>query len=88
MEITVEKRVERETIFANYSDAQLLRIGLPEEQIPMVKSIVSLEEFYAMKKSIPEDAYEGLEWLAHGFDYDEVIATLYEKETERIIRRP
>ena len=83
-EITVEKRVERETIFANYSDAQLLRIGLPEEQIPMVKSIVSLEEFYAMKKSIPEDAYEGLEWLAHGFDYDEVIATLYEKETEPV----
>ncbi len=83
-EITVEKTVEKETIFANYSDAQLLRIGLPEEQIPMVKSIGSLDEFYAMKKSLPEDAYEGLEWLAHGFDYDEVIATLYEKQTESV----
>ena len=83
-EITVEKTVEKETIFARYSDAQLLRMGLPEEQIPMVKSIESLDEFYAMKKSLPEDAYEGLEWLAHGFDYDEVVSTLYEKETEPV----
>ena len=83
-EVTVEKTVEKETIFAKYSDAQLLRMGLPEEQLPMVKSIESLDEFYAMKKSLPEDAYEGLEWLAHDFDYDEVVSTLYEKETEPV----
>lgn len=83
-EVTVEKTVEKETIFAKYSDAQLLRLGLPEEQLPMVKSLESLDEFYAMKKSLPEDAYEGLEWLAHDFDYDEVVSTLYEKETEQV----
>lgn len=83
-EVTVEKTVEKEAIFAKYSDAQLLRMGLPEEQIHMVKSIESLEELYAMKRSLPEDAYEGLEWLAHDFNYDEVIATLYEKETEPV----
>ena len=83
-EVTVEKTVEKETLFAKYSDAQLLRMGLPEEQLPMVKSIESLDEFYAMKMSLPEDAYEGLEWLAHDFDYDEVVSTLYEKETEPV----
>lgn len=83
-EVTVEKTVEKETIFAKYSDAQLLRMGLPEEQLPMVKSIETLDEFYAMKKSLPEDAYEGLEWLAHNFDYDEVVSTLYEKEAEPV----
>ena len=83
-EVTVEKTVEKETLFAKYSDAQLLRMGLPEEQLPMVKSIESLDEFYAMKKSLPEDAYEGLEWLAHDFDYDEVVSILYEKETEPV----
>ena len=83
-EVTVEKTVEKETLFAKYSDAQLLRMGLPEEQLPMVKSIESLDEFYAMKMSLPEDAYEGLEWLAHDFDYDEVVSILYEKETEPV----
>ena len=83
-EVAVEKQVEKETIFAAYTDDQLIRMGLPEEQIPMIKSIETMDEFYAMKKSIPEDAYEGLEWLAHGFDYDEVIETLYEDEAELV----
>ena len=83
-EVAVEKQIEKETIFAAYADDQLIRMGLPEEQIPMIKSIESMDEFYAMKKSIPEDAYEGLEWLAHGFDYDEVIETLYEDEAEQV----
>ena len=82
--VAVEKQVEKETIFAAYTDDQLIRMGLPEEQIPMIKSIETMDEFYAMKKSIPEDAYEGLEWLAHGFDYDEVIETLYEDEAEPV----
>lgn len=83
-EVAVEKQVEKETIFAAYTYDQLIRMGLPEEQIPMIKSIETMDEFYAMKKSIPEDAYEGLEWLAHGFDYDEVIETLYEDEAEPV----
>ena len=83
-EVAVEKQIEKETIFAAYTDDQLIRMGLPEEQIPMIKSLESMDEFYAMKKSIPEDAYEGLEWLAHGFDYDEVIDTLYEDEAEQV----
>lgn len=79
-EIAVEKQAETEAIFGAFSNEQLIRLGLPDEQIPMVKSIETLEEFYSLKKSIPEDAYEGLEWLAHGFDYDEVLETLYEEE--------
>lgn len=83
-EVAAPKQIEKETIFAVYTDEQLIRMGLPEEQIPMIKSIESIDEFYAMKNSIPEDAYEGLEWLAHGFDYDEVIETLYEDEAETV----
>ncbi len=78
-EVTVEKQVDKETVFGAYTDNQLIRMGIPEEQLPMVKSIETLDEFYAMKKNFPEEAYEGLEWLAHGFDYDEVIETLYEE---------
>lgn len=81
-EITVEKKVEKESIFAEFTNDQLIRMGLPEEQIPMVKSIETMDELFAMKKSIPEDAYEGLEWLANGFNYDEVMETLYEESSE------
>lgn len=83
-EVAVEKPVEKESLFGKYTDDQLIRMGLPEEQIPMIKSLETLDEFYALKKSIPEDAYEGLEWLAHDFDYDEVIETLYEEEAKDV----
>ncbi len=83
-EVTVEKQIEKESLFGKYADEQLIRMGLPEEQLPMIKNLENLGEFYAMKKSIPEDAYEGLEWLAHGFDYDEVIETLYEDQPEDV----
>lgn len=78
-EVAAGEQVEKKTVFGAYTDDQLIRIGLPEEQLPMVKSMETLEAFYAMKKSFPEEAYEGLEWLAHGFAYDEVVETLYEE---------
>ena len=83
-EVAVEKQVEKESLFGKYTDDQLIRMGLPDEQIPMIKSLETLDELYSMKKSIPEDAYEGLEWLAHDFDYDEVIETLYEDKPEDV----
>ena len=81
-EVQVEKQVEKNSIFSKYTDDQLIRIGLPEEQIPMVKTIETVDDLHAMKAGLPEDAYEGLEWLAHGFDYQEVLQTLYENEAE------
>ena len=80
-EVTVEKQIEKEYLFSTYTDDQLIRLGLPEEQIPMIRSVETVDEFFSMKKSIPEDAYEGLEWLAHGFEYNEVIETLFGEET-------
>ena len=52
-------------LFAEYSDEQLLKIGVPEEQLTFVKNIPHLTAFYASKDQLPEDAYENLEWLAN-----------------------
>lgn len=83
-EVTVEKQIEKDYLFSKYTDDQLIRLGLPEEQLSMIRSIETVEEFFSLKKSIPEDAYEGLEWLAHGFDFDEVVETLFGEEPETV----
>ncbi len=75
--------VEQETelgIFAKLSDDVLTRIGVPEEQFSFVKSIATLQDFYNLKSTIPEDAYEGLEWIGNGFDVEEVLDTLYSEQ--------
>ena len=77
-EVVVEQEVQDSPgIFAEIEDDVLSRIGLPEEQIAMVKRIKSLNELHEKKQQIPEDAYEGLEWIGNGFDVEEVLSTLY-----------
>lgn len=80
-EVVVEKNVTEEPgLFDSIENDVFVRIGLPEEQIPMVKSIKNLEELHTKKNSIPEDAYEGLEWIGNGFDVDEVLSELYPEQ--------
>lgn len=80
-EVVVEKNVTEESgLFDSVANDVFVRIGLPEEQIPMVKSIKNLEELHTKKNCIPEDAYEGLEWIGNGFDVDEVLSELYPEQ--------
>ncbi len=69
-------RVETQLVhalFARYSDGQLLKIGVPQEQLSFIRSIMTTGELDQASESIPADAFEGLQWLANGFDFDEVI---------------
>ena len=75
--IEEQNTIDEPALFAGISDDIFEKIGLPEEQIPMIKAIKTLEGLRSMKAAIPEDAFEGLEWLGNGFTVDEVLSTLY-----------
>ena len=64
---------DKENIFKEFSDDDLIALGIPEEQMPLVRTISSEEMLYSQKSSFSEDAYEALEWLANGFSYKEVL---------------
>ena len=64
-------------MFVAISDTQLQRLGVPEELYPLVRSIVTEDDFYAAQKKMPRDAFEALEYVHDGFDVDEVVETLY-----------
>ena len=61
------------SLFAAVSDEQLAKIGVPSEQLRYVRAITSLDELDHAASSVPADAFEGLQWLANGFSFDEVI---------------
>lgn len=82
-EVVVEKEVQAEPkLFDSIHDEVFARIGLPEEQVPMVRQMKTLEELYAQKFSIPEEAYEGLEWIGNGFGVEEVLSELYPEQNK------
>lgn len=63
-------------LFSDVTDTELLALGVPNDQLGIIRSFVSIEDFYRSKESIPEDAYEGLEWVANGFPPQEVLELL------------
>ncbi|MBP5607524.1 MAG: UvrD-helicase domain-containing protein [Lachnospiraceae bacterium] len=83
-QVAVTENVTAESLFKDIDDSVFLKIGLPEEQIPLVRSMTSLDDLYAKKGGIPEDAYEGLEWLGNGFPVEEVMEMLYPDAGEKV----
>jgi hypothetical protein len=46
--------------FAELKDKQLLRLGVPEEQVRLVRSVRNEVELDRIERRLPQEAYEGL----------------------------
>ena len=63
----------RPMLFSTIDDENLIKLGVPEEQLAFIKNLEDIKAFNDCKSSIPADAYEALEWLANGFSLNEVL---------------
>lgn len=77
----VEPAAQDFVLFAGLTDEDLIELGVPEEQIPFVRSIGDAQEFYAKKSSFSGDTFEALSWVVEGIPVDEVIE-LFREEKE------
>src|SRR5580700_2134053 len=69
-------------LFARVKDKHLLRVGVPEELIPVVRSINTDTELEAAEDRLPQEAYEALYMLASGYSPDEVFREMEKPEEE------
>lgn len=60
-------------IYDEISDENLIKIGVPEEIMSLVRTIHSIEELDSNINAIPQDVYEALYYLATGYSYEEVL---------------
>lgn len=81
----VLKEEVEDNLYSAISDKQLLSFGIPQDQIPMVRAIDSLETLHSWGHAFPEDAYEALEYLAHGFTVADITQWL-DSEMEKTIK--
>lgn len=76
---------ETKGVFSYVDDTDLLALGVPNDQLIIIRNFITVEDFHKSKGSIPEDAYEGLEWVVNGFPPKEVI-DLLSAQTENITK--
>ncbi|MCX6019366.1 MAG: AAA family ATPase [Chloroflexi bacterium] len=61
-------------LFARIADQQLMSLGVPEEMLPAVRSIVDDAQLDALQPLLPIEAYEGLFLVAAGESTEKVLA--------------
>jgi superfamily I DNA/RNA helicase/mRNA-degrading endonuclease RelE of RelBE toxin-antitoxin system len=67
-----EESANQEALFGIADNDSLIRLGVPEELLPFIRSLKNIDEFYNAKSSFPIDVYEVLEYLANGISVAEV----------------
>ena len=77
---------EKVALFALAKDDDLLRLGVPEVQLDLVRSFVNKEDFYKSESAMPHDVYEHLSWLVEGFPMEEVLELVSEEQKRKCLR--
>ncbi|MBX9937196.1 MAG: AAA family ATPase [Burkholderiaceae bacterium] len=60
-------------LFADFSDYQLMSLGVPAELLKMVRCVMSDAQLDALQAQLPVEAYEGLFLLAAGDDIEGIL---------------
>ena len=67
-------------MFAFLSDADLRKLGVPEELIFLVRAIYTEKDLNHAQQTLPQDAFQALDFARDGCDLDEIVETIYGEE--------
>ncbi len=74
----------RDCLFAAYRDRELVRLGVPELLLPLVRSLETEDALDKVSEYMPQEAYEALFLLAAGYSYEEVWRDMQESSTSEV----
>ena len=73
---------QKSKVFDELKDRQLLKLGVPEEQIELVRSVSSDNDLDSIQEALPREAYEGLFFYMAGQPYEDILLERELDETE------
>ena len=80
-----EEEEEASDLFAEHRDRELVRLGVPEALMPLVRTIRTEKQLDELEPHLPEEAYEALFLLAAGCSQREVDNELsYRRREEEV----
>jgi superfamily I DNA/RNA helicase len=72
-------------LFDATKDKHLLRLGVPEALLPLVRGMRSDADLEKSEKDIPQEAYEALFLLASGYSLEEVFQEMDKRDEEAAV---
>ncbi|MCP4117878.1 MAG: AAA family ATPase [Desulfobacteraceae bacterium] len=67
---------EELSLFSSIRDRELLGLGVPEKQLPMVRGIMTDKDLRKLSEAFPSNVFAALSWLAQGESLEDVIGIL------------
>ena len=67
-------------LFAHVKDKHLIRLGVPEKLLPVVRTMDFDSDLERAESTLPQEAYEALYQLAAGYTVDQVLAEMQKPE--------
>jgi superfamily I DNA/RNA helicase len=77
---SAEEKTKPGALFADVKDKHLLRLGVPGELLPLVRSMDFDADLEVAEKDLPAEAYEALYLLAAGDPVDQVLREMQKPE--------
>lgn len=80
------QKAEREAkgLFDDFKDKELLRVGIPDALLPLVRNLKTETQLDDIGKSIPQESFEALFMLAAGF----TLAELLNEQERQVTAQP
>jgi hypothetical protein len=72
---------QENALFAGIRDRHLIRLGVPEVLLPMVRGLKTEADLDHVAELLPAEAYEALFFLASGYSLDDVFLEMSTSET-------
>ena len=77
-------KTANKALFGEFGDRDLLSLGVPEESLTTVRTLVSEEQLDAIQMRLPVEAYEGLFLLAAGDTVSQILSNR-ETRVDRVV---
>jgi hypothetical protein len=73
-----EDKEEKSGLFKDHNDDELIRLGLPDVLMPLIRNVEDLNDLDKIQKFLPEDIFENLFYLADGANISTLIIEIEE----------
>ncbi|PID45075.1 MAG: DNA helicase [Proteobacteria bacterium] len=77
-----DENEKQKALFDQLKDRQLLKLGVPEEQLELVRGITSEVDLDRAQALLPQEAYEALFYYSAGDSYENILLERELEETE------